>query len=520
MNAVDCIRPSFFQQLPGRMRRVLFSNNGTVLESIATHDNNYNLIRFALAAAVIFFHASYLAGSSAPDVLSSHLQPITDLGGLAVQCFFFLSGLFVSQSLSKDASLIDFSVKRFMRIFPGLFTCTVVCVVVLAAASCGWDFWKSLAIPDTYDYILKTGTLIHLQWSIPGVLLNNPVQTINGSIHTLPSELKMYVMLGLLGFAGLVRSKNYFRISAFALLSLMIVVGRPVLALWRVPDDAFAMVFLFIAGMLVYACADQIRINLAQGGVLIFALCLSGSVALLNAIALYAFVIWLMLYWGQLPWLRKLLHPRTDPSYGMYIYGWPSEQLVKIAYPAASANVVALAALFVAFGAALLSWKYIEKPCMDMGKDITQRRSSISELRASFSSGKHWVVSFRCQAALLVICLGLSWLTFRVNLLPTTMMAARIVDFGPKEIPARSGGDNKSGVDSALWLKLSSPPPAGAKVLFAGHYLDTTVSIQSSTVTAILPASLLNVGKKRIFLRGFVNQKMQQSNTVLMIVGH
>jgi len=95
-----------------------------------------------------------------------------------------------------------------MRIFPGLIVCTAVSVLVLSLASLGRHFWTTLALPQTYDYILKTGLLIDLQWSVPGILSNNPSQTINGSIHTLPTELKMYVMLGLLGFMGLVHRKS------------------------------------------------------------------------------------------------------------------------------------------------------------------------------------------------------------------------------------------------------------------------------------------------------------------------
>lgn len=40
-----------------RARNTVFASNGTVLDYIETHDNNYNLIRFLLAASVILFHA-------------------------------------------------------------------------------------------------------------------------------------------------------------------------------------------------------------------------------------------------------------------------------------------------------------------------------------------------------------------------------------------------------------------------------------------------------------------------------
>jgi peptidoglycan/LPS O-acetylase OafA/YrhL len=504
------------QSMTGRIRDAIFGSRGTLLDHIETHDNNYNLIRFVLAASVILFHANFIAGISKADPISRHLYPTTTLGGLAVQCFFFLSGLFVSQSIFKDGNLIDFSIKRCMRIFPGLVVCTAVSVLVLSLASLGRHFWTTLALPQTYDYILKTGLLIDLQWSVPGVLSNNPSQTINGSIHTLPTELKMYVMLGLLGFMGLVRRKIHFGIVSAMILAMMAIVGQSTLILWRVPSDAFAMVFLFVVGMLAYACADQLRINLAQGLVLALLLRLSGHDGLPRAIALYGFTIWAMLYIGQWRWLRRVLHPRTDPSYGIYIYGWPCQQLVKTLLPSADGIVVTLAALPLAFVAALLSWNLVEKPSMDMAKRIAKERGSLSALRTSLiSSGTPWSTSFRCQLALLALCLALSRLTDRVNLLPTTSMATQIVDYGPHEASAAEGFNVQPDGVSAIWLKLSSPPPSGVTVIFDGHRLDTTSSIHSDVVTAAVPKALLrSQGNKQVFLRSLAGLQMQESNKV------
>ena len=58
------------------------------------------------------------------------LAPIVTLGGLAVQVFFFLSGLFVSQSYAKNPNVIHFLIKRFFRIWPGLFVCLATTAVV------------------------------------------------------------------------------------------------------------------------------------------------------------------------------------------------------------------------------------------------------------------------------------------------------------------------------------------------------------------------------------------------------
>jgi hypothetical protein len=89
-----------------RATQWLFKTHGSLLDTISNQANNYNIIRVVLAASVIWFHSAAIAGSQRPDWISLQLRPITDLGGLAVQCFFFLSGLFVAQSIYKDHNLL------------------------------------------------------------------------------------------------------------------------------------------------------------------------------------------------------------------------------------------------------------------------------------------------------------------------------------------------------------------------------------------------------------------------------
>lgn len=68
-------------------------------EVIGSHENNYTLIRLILASSVIYFHSFPLTKAEGyVDHLSTILLPITGVGGLAVKLFFFLSGLFVTQS--------------------------------------------------------------------------------------------------------------------------------------------------------------------------------------------------------------------------------------------------------------------------------------------------------------------------------------------------------------------------------------------------------------------------------------
>jgi peptidoglycan/LPS O-acetylase OafA/YrhL len=55
---------------------------------------------------------------------------------------------------------------------------------------------------------------------------------------------------------------------------------------------------------------------------------------------------------------------RNDLSYGVYIYGWPVQQLALIAIPTISGLANGLAALVVVLPLAYLSWRFVEKPAL------------------------------------------------------------------------------------------------------------------------------------------------------------
>jgi hypothetical protein len=329
----------------------------------------------------------------------------------------------------------------------------------------------------------------------------------------------MYVMLGLLTFAGATSSKKVFGLSAIGLLVLLTAVGKSSVAMWVAPGDAYAMIFMFVAGMAVCACADKLKINFAQGIVLSFAYVFSRHTPLLDSITLYVLAIWSMLYFGQLSIVRKFLHPRADPSYGIYIYGWPSEQLVKILAPSIGATRLALIAMLLAFCVALVSWHYVEKPCMSLAKRFVKWRESEEPIRSIFPVLKQTgAASFICLAFLAIGCVGMAFFTSHVNLLPSRKMVAEIIRYGPHESLAKSGFNVQPNGVSALWLTLSVPPPQDVSVIFEGHRLATTSSTRSKTVTAAVPKSLIYAGEKHIYLRAFANKEYEKSNVVVMTI--
>lgn len=499
-----------------RVRSAVLNSSRSVGDVVATHENNFNIVRFILAASVIYFHAPHIVAASSGDWITRNLLfPVTDLGGMAVQCFFFLSGLFVSQSIVKDRHLLDYTIKRIMRIFPGLFACTVVMTVILAMLS-GWEsFSRLFRTSDPYTFILSNGSL-NLRWTLPTVLDGNPFNTLNGSIHTLPTELKMYVMLGLFGLFGIASRRLWLGLTTTLLLIIAIFVGRPVTTMiWHAVPDAYAMIMMFLVGILVFVLADYIYINLAQGVVFLSLIVLCKHVFMLRYAATYGFAIWALLCVGQQQSLRRLFKPKYDTSYGIYIYGWPSQQLVKAIIPSIGAGLNAILALVLALVFALMSWIYVERPAMEAAKVISKSSSKLRAIREVFSWRRGGFRSLYIQFCLVVMCAGMALLSANVHLIQREAMSSHIVAWGPSSAKIGHGFNIQPDGSWAIWIKLDGEVPPDSTIMLDGHQLKTTIMGDRKTLTAAVPKWLIrHPGNKRIEVYSLDIKGAYQSNSV------
>lgn len=64
---------------------------------------------------------------------------------------------------------------------------------------------------------------------------------------------------------------------------------------------------------------------------------------------------------------------RNDISYGIYLYGWPLQQLTVLAVGTSGGILVHSAAALV--GARGLSWWFVEKPALSLGMSAMRHRS-------------------------------------------------------------------------------------------------------------------------------------------------
>ena len=63
------------------------------------------------------------------------------------------------------------------------------------------------------------------------------------------------------------------------------------------------------------------------------------------------------------------LKVKNDISYGVYLWGFPLQQILS-GYHGLGPVIGILAPILLTYSVALLSWKYIEKPAMRLGKTL------------------------------------------------------------------------------------------------------------------------------------------------------
>lgn len=345
-----------------------------LLQEILKPDaNNFGIIRFGLAFAVLVSHAFYLrTGTPKAEPLVAWTGH--SLGEHAVQVFFFLSGLLVAQSLAHSRGLADFVTARVLRIFPGLLVCVLLTAFVLGPQFTTLGVSAYLADPGTYAYIARTLSLSTGLAPLPGVFETLPAAgTVNMSVWTLKYEVLCYALLAISGAAGLLNPR--WRKPATVLLAvyLTLVFIEPPKSLggYTASDNVRYFSLFFGMGVLAYLIRDVLVLDLRILALLaaVFALALGTQLGELGT-ALFLGYGALML--AALPAkASRAFANRYDLSYGVYIYACPVQQAVVQLVPHWSlADQIFAAAVFV-IPLGFLSWVWIERPALAL------RRKSI-----------------------------------------------------------------------------------------------------------------------------------------------
>lgn len=323
--------------------------------------NNFDLLRLLAAASVIFSHA-FLLGEGREDI--EPLMRLTGgqaiLGVVGVFVFFVISGFLVTMSFEETHSAPRFLLKRALRIYPAFIVCLLVSALALGplVSSLPWaDYFRQ---PDTWRYVAWNLLMDADQNSLPGVWFSgfSAGSVVDGPLWTLPCEILMYLLVLAMGLARLLR------LPAIALLIVagLVCVWFDTTSIDGVLPSAGWLLPFFASGMALYRLKDS--------GIFRPALALAAGAGLVLSAALHLFLLLFPLFGGYLVIYLALekrlpLVPAArwgDLSYGLYIYGWPVEQMVvRLSGGQAPWANVFLISLPLAAVCAFLSWHLVEK---------------------------------------------------------------------------------------------------------------------------------------------------------------
>ena len=322
--------------------------------------NNFDALRLVAATSVIFSHAFLIGeGTQDPEPLMRLTGGQTILGVVGVFVFFTISGFLVTQSFDTTHSPARFAAKRALRIYPGLLVCLLLSAFVLGPWASNLPVAEYFHHGEVYTYVVSNLTMIMPANTLPGVWFTkfSAGGVIDGPLWTLPCEVAMYLMVMALGML---------RLLDLRVIGGLITIGMA--GIWF--DTASSEYFIGSAvWLLSFFAVGMALYLLRERGVFRWQFALIAVAILVVSIPLKAFILlfplsgsYLVIYVALHPGLPSIPAARYgDLSYGLYIYGWPVEQMLvqlngySMPWPELFAFAFPITAVL-----AFLSWHLIE----------------------------------------------------------------------------------------------------------------------------------------------------------------
>lgn len=347
-----------------------------VAELAQDRNNNFNLIRFLAATAVLFAHSYALSGHPMEEPLLRWSNGATHFGTLGVTLFFIISGFLVSKSFTERRTLAAFSAARALRIYPALIAATLFSAALAGALST--TPWRDFLVDSqTHRFVVANSLGWHAKYYLPGAFTDNPFpRAVNGSLWTIPVELRMYIGCAIVGAATLFSRRILF--NAVWIAGVAIFAWRPD---WFVPvsdlSAARQLAIAFSLGAFAWVNRDWIPLSPSAAGIAVLLLVINPGDIIRGPLFLPV-VAYALLTLALHPALRFASFNRLgDYSYGLYLYAFPIQQALAYAQPGIGSSTLFAEAFALTLVAAICSWHGIERPALDLKSKfgLTQLKS-------------------------------------------------------------------------------------------------------------------------------------------------
>ena len=331
-------------------------------------NNNFNLLRLLAASFIVYYHCYFMTLGPAMD--ETVYVGLYELSQIALNFFFIASGFLIALSFTRRHSLYSYFLARLARLIPGVFVLSLILCFVMGPLVTHVSISDYFSDLKTWGYVPFT-TILQPDRTLPGVFSQNiNPHEIDSALWTLRYEMVCYVVLALIGVFGFLTDRPKFFYLSLAVFITFIGLSyftnlREVTAINHMTHFGLS----FFIGSFAYVYRDKILLHWVG----VFLLC---SLALLlylefpRSIA-EPFIILATAY--SVFWLAYV--PRGfllnfnkvgDYSYGVYIYHYPIEQLLMQFIGGFSPVTLFIMTLPLSLLCAVLSWSFVEKPCLFM----------------------------------------------------------------------------------------------------------------------------------------------------------
>lgn len=363
------------------------------------HFAGFESLRLLAAVSVIFSHSYLIAtGSEETEPCVRLLGPGNILGLYGVFTFFIISGFLLARSLERNPCAISYAVNRSLRILPGFLLCTLVTALVIGPVFSTHGLAEYFTHPGTFAFLRVSINSLG-DMSLPGVFSYSEewlAKTVNGSLWSLRCEALSYVFLlvswlilrpgtvltaFILAFAAatLVSSDTYESISGFA---------------YTLPYFAGGVLMNWIhrrfgthwQGALISACA------------LIASACFGQQ-----AVGFALFGAYLVVYIGERPnFATRTIDRLGDCSYGVYLYGWPVQQMVRQTTGITEPLMLFAISVPLALLPAWVSLHLVEKPAMGLKRSAGEGAKALVDRALPAPGPARSAAVFAAKAAFVI----------------------------------------------------------------------------------------------------------------------
>lgn len=325
-------------------------------------------LRLAAALLVLVSHAMLTRAGAPPDDPVSQGLAGAGVGGVFV--FFIISGFLLCRSLDREGDALRFAVNRVLRIYPGFIACVLVTALVFGPAGSRLPPTAYFADVELLRHLRLTLDCLCSNAWLPGVWNFEGDEAmrrvVNGSLWSLSAEVLSYLLL--LALWLLLRRSVPVTVLALVGLTLATRLSSETFDRWAALS--FTLPY-FAGGAVVYLIvrAWGVRTGVALGCVAVVGLAaVTGhTAAALATFGAYA-IVWLGTRDNP---LSRLSQHTGDLSYGVYLYGWPVQQLVRVFSPTDTPWVIVALSLPLSLLCAWLSHRFVEAPALRLKAPVT-----------------------------------------------------------------------------------------------------------------------------------------------------